>query len=73
MDHNTPHKEGYHPEHAHLVYFEIEPRHSMYILTTPAKKNNALISSEDVIVSLGVDFFERGYGYASDELLDIFK
>lgn len=71
--HHTPHENGRHPEHAHLVYFEVEQEHGMYLLTTPAKPGySALISWEDWLHAVGIKRqAELEFAYLPDDYLDV--
>ena len=67
----VPLKNGRHPVYQHLVYCELMPHYGSYILTIQGQKGDALLSSEDAEHLLGDDILEKGYGYATDELVSL--
>lgn len=69
---DPPDKRGRHPKYKHLVMFEIEPHYGSYILTAPKHKGDALISEDDARSMFGKDF-DDGFGYLSDEYLEVLE
>lgn len=67
-----PDKQGRHPKYKHLVMFEIEPHYGSYILTAVGHRGDALISSDDAQHMFGKDF-EAGFGYLTDEYLQLLE
>lgn len=73
FDHTVEPVDGYHPEYKYLAFFEIEEHHSMYILISEAKEGSELlVSHDDLIQMFDFDCIDNGFGYASDECLDLF-
>lgn len=64
-----------HPDWTSLAFYECIPHYGAYIITSPAKpKHNILIqNANDLELFGGNEFTERGYGYSTDELLDILE
>jgi len=55
-----------------LAYFECQPHHGAYIITSPAKTGASfLLQSEDNRELFGEEFIKNGAGYCPDYLLDI--
>jgi hypothetical protein len=64
---------GYHPEHKHLVWCDVESHHSRYLVTSPASEGSFLLSEDEVHDMFGEDVFEYDGGYVSDEYLSVFE
>lgn len=47
FNHLVQHVNGRHPVYGHLVYFEVDQDHGMFVLTTPAKPGDCLVSWEE--------------------------
>ncbi len=69
---DPPDKYGRHPKYKHLVMFEIEPHYGSYILTAAKHPGDALISEDDARHMFGKDY-DAGFGYLTDEYLEILK
>lgn len=67
-----PDAQGRHPKYKHLVMFEIEPHYGSYILTATGHEGDALISEDDARQMFGKDF-DAGFGYLTDEYLQILE
>ena len=67
-----PDAQGRHPKYKHLVMFEIEPHYGSYILTAAKHPGDALISEDDARHMFGKDY-DAGFGYLTDEYLEILK
>ena len=68
-----PTEDGRHPEHPHLVLFEVDLHHGMLILRSPAAPGaTELISWEDWDAMVGCRHqADCGFAYLVDDYLDI--
>jgi len=69
---DPPGPDGRHPQYSHLVMAEWEPHHGSYIVTFAGHEGDLLMSAEDVMHMIGSDAqFEEGFGYVTDEYVDL--
>jgi len=72
FNHNVKPKNGRHPKFKHLIYYEFEDHYGSYILTAPGtKEGDALISYDDLSQMFNKPQIENGFGYATDEYLEL--